>query len=85
MNVPATLRRVGRGLRALRGLPAVLRLYGRGVALPIRSAPLAGGAYLVLLISPVAVAGTPGLARQAAAGCHCSRGEWRSRRPSAAP
>ena len=50
MNVPATLRRVGRGLRALRGLPAVLRLYGRGVALPIRSAPLAGGAYLVLLI-----------------------------------
>ena len=50
MNAPATLRRVGRGLRALRGLPTVLRLYGRGVALPIRSAPLAGGAYLVLLI-----------------------------------
>ncbi len=39
MNVPATLR----------GLPAVLRLYGRGLALPISSAPLAGGAFLVLL------------------------------------
>ena len=49
MNVPATLRRVGRGLRALRGLPAVLRLYGRGIALVILSAPLAGGTYLVLL------------------------------------
>lgn len=49
MNVPATLRRVGRGLRALRGLPAVLRLYGRGLALAILSAPLAGGAYLVLV------------------------------------
>ena len=49
MNVPATLRRVGRGLRALRGLPAVLHLYGRGLALAIISAPLAGGAYLVLL------------------------------------
>ncbi len=49
MNAPATLRRVGRGLRALRGLPAVLRLYGRGLALVIESAPLAGGAYLVLL------------------------------------
>ena len=49
MNAPATLRRVGRGLRALRGLPAVLRLYGRGLALPIRSAPLAGGAFLALL------------------------------------
>ena len=49
MNAPATLRRVGRRLRALRGLPAVLRLYGRGLALPMRSAPLAGGAYLVLL------------------------------------
>ena len=49
MNLPATLRGVGRGLRALRGLPAVLRLYGRGLALPIRSAPLAGGTFLVLL------------------------------------
>ena len=49
MNAPATLQRVGRGLRALRGLPAVLRLYGRGLALVIESAPLAGGAYLVLL------------------------------------
>ena len=49
MNLPATLRRVGRGLLALRGLPAVLRLYGRGLALVILSAPLAGGAYLVLL------------------------------------
>ena len=49
MNVPAMLRRVGRGLRALRGLPAVLRLYGRGLALVIVSAPLAGGAFLVLL------------------------------------
>ncbi len=49
MNLAATLRRVGRGLRALRGLPAVLRLYGRGLALVFLSAPLAGGAYLVLL------------------------------------
>ena len=49
MNAPAALRRVGRGLRALRGLPAVLRLYGRGLALPIRSAPLAWGTFLVLL------------------------------------
>lgn len=49
MNLPTTLRRVGRGLRALRGLPAVLRLYGRGLALVIVSAPLAGGAYFVLL------------------------------------
>ena len=49
MNAPAVLGRVGWGLRALRGLPAVLRLYGRGLALPIRSAPLAGGTYLVLL------------------------------------
>ncbi|MDE2993080.1 MAG: ABC transporter ATP-binding protein [Chloroflexota bacterium] len=49
MNAPAALGRVGWGLRALRGLPAVLRLYGRGLALPISSAPLAGGAYLVLL------------------------------------
>ena len=49
MNLPATLGRVGRGLRALRGLPAVLRLYGHGLALVIVSAPLAGGAYLVLL------------------------------------
>ena len=49
MNVPAMLRRVGRGLLALRSLPAVLRLYGRGLALVIVSAPLAGGAYFVLL------------------------------------
>lgn len=49
MNALATLRRVGRGLLALRGLPAVLRLYGRGLALVILSAPHAGGAYLVLL------------------------------------
>ena len=49
MNVPAALRRVGRGLRALRGLPAVLRLYGRGLALVILSDPLAGGVYIVLL------------------------------------
>lgn len=49
MNVPAALRHVGRGLRALPGLPAVLRLYGRGLALVFLSAPLAGGAYLVLL------------------------------------
>ena len=49
MNVLAALRRLGRGLRALRGLPAVLRLYGRGLALVIVSAPLAGGTYLVLL------------------------------------
>ena len=49
MNAPAALGRVGWGLRALRGLPAVLRLYGRGLALPIRSAPLAGGTFLVLL------------------------------------
>ena len=49
MNVPAALRRLGRGLRALRGLPAVLRLYRRGLALAIISAPLAGSTYLVLL------------------------------------
>ncbi len=49
MNVLAALRRLGRRLRALCGLPAVLRLYGRGLALPMRSAPLAGGTFLVLL------------------------------------
>ncbi len=45
----AVLVRLRKGLASLRGLPAVLRLYGRGLALVIVSAPLAGGTYLVLL------------------------------------
>ena len=48
-RIKAALRRIARALMSLRGLPAVLRLYGRGLALPIASAPLAGGSYLVLL------------------------------------
>ena len=78
MNVPAALRHVGRGLRALPGLPAVLRLYGRGLALVFLSAPLAGGAYLVLLavlsLLPVLQVWLTKLLLDA----HCGRGRWRS-------